>query len=686
MNPSSHVESFLHNVQAAGITNFFIWIITAILVLGVICSRMGKGGRFVDYTPNLLTSLGILGTFFGIVIGLMHFDPTDIDHSIFLLLNGLKTAFITSLVGMGSAILFKILSATPFLANKRVLGKQADIGPMMLAALEEQGRQLRSLRSAIAGEEESSLAGQIKLFRSDSYDRGAQLHRLLEDNTNMTRRMAETTESLKRAVSGEEESSIAGQLKLARQDAMDQRRLQVQRFDEFSNKLWQQMQTFAELLSKSATEQVINALKEVITDFNRNLTEQFGENFKELNDAVGKLVEWQENYRLQLEQMGEQYSQGVEAITQTESSVAQISEKSQVIPIVMERLREVIEVNQQQVEELDRHLESFAQVRDRAVEAVPEIQGQIESMIKGVAESTQIFSEGLKAGSEQMLSSISTGTEIFNNEVVRQMKAIEETFGNASRQLAENLNVSGQKVAATLGEGIQSFTTAIDTQLESLKERIDVNSRKLTEGILESTASISTVVSDSMKEYENNVQRLTGNLTTTSDLLAKNTETIRTQLEDTVTDLNNHSRTMVESLGNGVRSLVEDTRTMNDQLKQTGQQLQQETVRIQREVAETIDQMQKRLQAAMEEGLQAQTREMSRFTGGLEQAVEATVKEINHTVNAQMKMIDESMGKEIEMVMKEMGQALARISGQFTEDYKQLVDAMHKVVRRGRAV
>ena len=67
------------------------------------------------------------------------------------------------------------------------------------------------------------------------------------------------------------------------------------------------MQNFAELLSKSATTAVIEALKSVIQDFNNNLTEQFGDNFKQLNEAVYKLVIWQENYKGQMQDMGEKY-------------------------------------------------------------------------------------------------------------------------------------------------------------------------------------------------------------------------------------------------------------------------------------------------------------------------------------------------------------------------------------------
>lgn len=66
-------------------------------------------------------------------------------------------------------------------------------------------------------------------------------------------------------------------------------------------------------MAKGATEQIIDALRQVIIDFNQNLTEQFGENFKALDASVKKLVEWQGNYKTQIEQMSEQYQQSVES-------------------------------------------------------------------------------------------------------------------------------------------------------------------------------------------------------------------------------------------------------------------------------------------------------------------------------------------------------------------------------------
>ena len=67
--------------------------------------------KWIDQLPSVVSTLGVLGTFIGITKGLIKFDSSDLDTSIPLLLDGLKTAFFTSLVGMvGSLILNRIVS------------------------------------------------------------------------------------------------------------------------------------------------------------------------------------------------------------------------------------------------------------------------------------------------------------------------------------------------------------------------------------------------------------------------------------------------------------------------------------------------------------------------------------------------------------------------------------------------
>lgn len=79
-----------------------LFFIVLIFILAFIDIRMNK-----DLKSQII-SVGVLGTFVGIFIGLQGFDPSDIINSVNQILVGLKTAFLTSIVGMSVATLLSI--------------------------------------------------------------------------------------------------------------------------------------------------------------------------------------------------------------------------------------------------------------------------------------------------------------------------------------------------------------------------------------------------------------------------------------------------------------------------------------------------------------------------------------------------------------------------------------------------
>lgn len=74
-----------------------------IFILGFLDVKTGK-----DFKSQIV-SVGVLGTFVGIFIGLQGFNPADIINSVNDILVGLKTAFFTSIVGMGVATILSII-------------------------------------------------------------------------------------------------------------------------------------------------------------------------------------------------------------------------------------------------------------------------------------------------------------------------------------------------------------------------------------------------------------------------------------------------------------------------------------------------------------------------------------------------------------------------------------------------
>lgn len=142
-------------------SNSITIIIVAIIIFLFLKSIAPNAERVFK---NEIVSLGVLGTFIGIAVGLFHFDVTHLKESMPILLEGLKTAFITSGVGIFFSIIISILKPQ---------------------------RENRS--------------------------------------------------------------------------------------------------------------EMLNALELVVKDFNNNLTEQFGDNFKQLNESVKNMIVWQENYKSQIQ-------------------------------------------------------------------------------------------------------------------------------------------------------------------------------------------------------------------------------------------------------------------------------------------------------------------------------------------------------------------------------------------------
>lgn len=580
------------------------YLTTAICLLIVIAFsfallnlKRGRAADFVSYTPALLTSLGIFGTFAGIVIGLMAFDTNNIDGSIEGLLNGLKTAFLTSLVGIILSIIFKVLQTSGLVSAPKSIEKVLSASPEdILGAINEQGKSIDSLVIAIGGGGDASILSQLKLLRGD-----------INDNQkiaiNSQKEAAETLQN------------IASHLKI-----------QQESFTTFTDKLWIKMQDFADMLSKSATETVIEALKQVITDFNNNLTEQFGENFKQLNESVKELVIWQDNYKVQMAEMTEQYRMGVSSIAATEASVTAISQESKVIPEAMTNLKEVMEVNQHQLSELESHLQAFKDMRDKAVEAVPEIHKQIDETVKTIAASVETasthYKELLTESDKYIQSHITSSNDLLDKFVTNTNEGV-ETIG---KKLAD----SAQNVEKVIMEGATGFSDSVSSTNASL--------------------------------------------TTTSDYLSGQTEVIKNHLKDTVEDLSEHVRNMVNTL-------IDDSKNLASTLIDANKSLVTDTSSVRDSVTQSIENMQKRLESSLEDVFASQTQHMIKVFSNIDMGLKDQVGKTGEAVEKQLGMIDQSMQQELNRVMSEMGKALGQISNQFVKDYSKLVNQMNSVVQ-----
>jgi ABC-type transporter Mla subunit MlaD len=492
------IESFISGMGASVMTDGFIVIIAITFIAAIVAKRSDRAHGFTQYVPTLLTSLGILGTFCGIVAGLLGFDANNIDGSIGSLLEGMKTAFTTSLVGMSSSIIYKVLASSGMLTPKGDdIIDEDQIGILDLyTVMKDQADGMTLLQQAIGGDNDSSLTSQMKLMRSDNND---QNKLALQSNSDNHKELL---------------VAVA---------------LQQTAFESFQDKLWIKLQDFADMLSKSATETVIEALKQVIADFNKNLTEQFGENFKQLNAACKELVTWQDQYKGQLDDMGEKYRLGVESIGVTATAVGSITEHTAQIPAHMENLKDITEVNQHQIKELERHLEAFKDIRDKAVEAVPEIRAQIDSTLEGVKTASVELAKGIKESSESMGNAIIQGAQEFVDGSAKV---------NGSLQSTSDVMVAHNEKAIT--------------HYADLEEGMNANYRELSEHMQDEAKKIT-------EEYGKAGTQLVQELSQSKDAFNSGLETMRDQLNSTLESMASRQSDEANKIFNGLTTQIENS-------------------------------------------------------------------------------------------------------------------------------
>ncbi len=666
---SAFLESLLKGADPSSITEIFFWIIIGNLVLAMVLRKTGKAQAYVNYSATLLTSLGILGTFIGIVVGLLDFNAEDIDGSISLLLAGLKTAFITSLVGMSASIVFKVLGAISFF-NLPEESDLQDVGAAdVYRAINEQGKLmlesslvqqglLTDLKRAIVGSEDDTLVSQVKLLRGD-----------MNDNHKTAKVMDERLAVIQ-TVSTE----------------------QQQAFQQFSDKLWLRLQDVADTIAKSATEEVIKALKDVITDFNNNLTEQFGDNFKALDESVKKLVVWQENYGQQVDEMVKQYTLGVAAIKQTEISVADISDKSAHIPKTMQNLQEIMQVNQEQVETLGGHLGAFKEMRDHAIEAVPVIHDQVKVIVgdigqavdtvkTGFVESSTDFKQAVKETNQSL-----TGT---SDEIGKQNEAMREELSRSADAATEHYKELLGKTDAFISQHLMqhdkvtkdllaNYSEKMQAGVDIVKTGLETGTAKMAEGLNESSKEFMAVIKDGATEFKSVVHDTNDSLLNTSNEIGKQTGVIREHLQETVTELNANVRDMAAKV-------VDESKILSTTFQDANKQTVTDISQVQKTVVESVERMQNQFENILEEIFQAQTREVKKTFDALEEEMKNAVGNTGNAVDEQIKNIEDATAQQITTVMNEMGRALLSISQKFTKDYSQLVNAMAAIVdNKGR--
>ena len=154
----------------AGSSPFFIGLLALIVILCLYFHFFAFSSGAIEIGPPILTSLGIFGTFLGVAIGLMEFNTQNIQASVPPLIEGLKTAFWSSIIGLFCAVTIKLRFAFSGLRN------ESDVEPEM--GVEDIAKRLDLIYQALVGD--NSVRTEIAHMGLETSDQLKQIENVIE--------------------------------------------------------------------------------------------------------------------------------------------------------------------------------------------------------------------------------------------------------------------------------------------------------------------------------------------------------------------------------------------------------------------------------------------------------------------------------------------------------------------------
>lgn len=383
-----------------------------------------KHKRTVDAFPSIVSTLGVFGTFLGITIGLAGFNVNDLTQSIHILLGGLKTAFYTSLCGMGGSLLLRHfctdikfdkedggISSTD--AAIRELGKSVrEMSTTMVSAIKETKDVVRQM-----GDSQTSFYTQLLEMEKKSEEKRSNVDSTLSrlaliqgEQIAAQRNMALSLASIDSVNKRVEES--LGEIvdaQSANTSTFDEMNEELKKFsqilrsevDEIEDKmestnklLTNKFDEFSELLKKSNTEALVNVMKKVTEEFQKQMNDLISrlvqENFAKLNESVEKLNTWQEENKAMIESLTKQYHQMEQDFEDTSNTMQEVSEHAQKLVGNGGRLAQLVNaleevmINDKKFIEISKNLSESASLAKDGIEKQDAITNKLNDWVRGV--------------------------------------------------------------------------------------------------------------------------------------------------------------------------------------------------------------------------------------------------------------------------------------------------------------
>lgn len=527
--------------------------------------------EFFKHLPGILTGVGIIGTFYGLMIGLNHFDPStpeQVTSSVNNLLHDVLYAFLGSAVAIAASIFVTWLEKLSIAKCYKYLEKfTAAIDKLYVSGVGEE-----YLASLVKSSNESATQAR-HLKESLVTDLRDMLLHLAESQKVENERLANTLSNTYRESGAQFADQVSGAIENSLKSPLD--------------KIAGAVQT----ASGDQSGMVQNMLQDVLTAFMAKLDTTFGQQFTNLNEMMGQTVgaiqtmqsgfsallqdmrqvsdDSRQGSAQLIEQLLSEMKSGQQAmqagmndmLTSLQASVAKIGAEGEGAGERMARQLEKMFADSEAREKAQaEHMAAFVEAIQNSVQ-----QGQSATMEK-MADSVDALGEQLGSlfgqidkGQQQISAnqqanqqSLHEQTQRVMSEVDDQIKQLIETVASQHQGTTETLN----KLAEQTNRQIQDMQNGAD-KMRAAAERFEHAGDKVSEAnhltadvlnkaqsagssLSLATSELSSVVAD----YRNNREAVSKSIAML-ELLAANTQTEQTTRSQFIADLKQHSERLL---------------------------------------------------------------------------------------------------------------------------------------------
>lgn len=407
--------------------------------------RLTSNRRWVENIPSLISTLGVLGTFYGITTGLLSFNSNDLDTSIPELLDGLKTAFLTSIAGMLGSLFLSRITNSYFDKTDSGISDTSQAAAQICKAVQEMSQNSMTILNALKEQTENQVKNQTVFYHriSDTLATIQTSFANTEITLNSMNTLAQNQEVAFNDLKGktesialslgtiEENSTIQAQslsniqlqtkelsntdhnisemldvlsgISSAQEDISEEVKafggklhsevVEIEDKMDATNKLLTaKFAEFSELLKKSNTEALVEVMQTVTKEFQKQMNSLINkliqENFDQLNKSVEKLNDWQQENKTMISSLTKQYKEMTASFENTSTTLTQVGNDTKSLVSDGGKLKQLIEsLNQVIVED-----QKFIDVSNKLQETATLSKDNLEKF----DESTKVLNEWVR--------------------------------------------------------------------------------------------------------------------------------------------------------------------------------------------------------------------------------------------------------------------------------------------------